>query len=148
MAYSTIPAVVDRLLVVLAARAGLAGVLIADGLPVELPTESERVFVDDPTGVSREWAQLGGTFRIDESYSIKVAVETYMPGSDRAACRHRLYELIAEVEQAAVLDAPLAALLMQAVKPGAMDPKVLPTDDGWLGSAMLQLDCEARITAS
>lgn len=147
MAYSTIPAAVDRLLVVLAARAGLAGVLVADGLPVDLPSENERVFVDDAINVRREWAQLGG-YRIDESYTIKVAVETYMPGSDRAACRQRLFALIAEVEQAAVLDITLAGVLHWGVKPNAMDPKVLPTDDGWLGTVTLNLDCSARITAS
>ena len=148
MAYSTIPAAVDQLLVTLAARAGLTGVLIADGLPVSLPSERERVFVDDAINVSRQWAQLGGTFRIDESYTIKVAVETYMPGSDRTACRHRLFALIAEVEQAAVLDITLQGILSWGVKPNAMDPKVLPTDDGWLGTVTLQLDCSARITAS
>jgi hypothetical protein len=147
MAYSTIPAAVDRLLVVLAARAGLAGVLIVDGHAAELPSVNEAVIVEDPTNWRGEWAQLG-QLRIDESYTLRVYVETYMPGSDRAACRARLYALVAEIQQAVVLDIALAGIANWAAKPNGGDPKVLPTDDGWVGQVALQFDCSARIQAS
>ena len=147
--YSTIPAATDQLLVALNARSGLDGVLIADGYPgtADVPVERERVFVDDPVNVRRVWAQLG-QYRIDESYAIKVIVEVQTDGNDRSATRARLFEIIAEVEQAAVLDITLTGVLNWGVKPGPIDPVVIPVDHGWMGQAVLQLECSGRIQAS
>jgi hypothetical protein len=154
MAYSTIPAAVDRLLVVLAARDGLDGVHIGDGIPPPdgVPTENDRVYVDDAVEVSREWAQMG-QYRIDESYTIQVPVEVFTPAKDddpayRTVCRQRLFAVIAEVEMAAVLDITLAGVLSWGVKPGRLNPTVRPTGDGWIGQAVVSLECSGRIQAS
>ncbi|HVE24811.1 MAG TPA: hypothetical protein VNC22_05385, partial [Sporichthya sp.] len=70
MAYSTIPAAKAQLLTTLQARSGLAGVLVAWGLPAKLPEESERVYIDDAINVTREWAGIG-SFVIDEEYTLR-----------------------------------------------------------------------------
>ncbi len=152
--YSTIPLVIEQLLVTLNARkdaapagTGLDGVLIEDGVPMEVPEDRERVYIDDPVNVVREWAQLG-RFAIDESYTMKIPVEVFQEGNDRAACRRRFFEIVAEVELAAVLDVTLAGVLNWGVKPGPMDPKCRPTGDGWLAFATVSLECSGRIRAS
>ena len=147
MSYSTIPDAKDKLLEALAARTGLSGVLLAWGVPTTEPEDRERVYVDDAINVEREWAQLG-QFRIDESYSLRVHVEVYQRGDDRRVCEERMWAIVAEVEQAAVLDITLAGVLNWGVKPGAVDPKTFPWADGWLSQATLSLECSGRIQAS
>lgn len=145
MAYSTIPAAKAQLLTTLQARTGLAGVLVAWGLPMDEPADRERVYVDDATNVERDWAQLG-LRRVDESYDLKVHVEVYERGNDRRGCEERMFEIVAEVEQAAVVAPP--GVLNWAVKPGAMDPRSFPWADGWLSQVTLNLECHGRIQAS
>ena len=147
MAYSTIPAAKDKLLAALVARTGLSGVLLAWGVPTTEPEDRERVYVDDATNVEREWAQLG-QFRIDESYSLKIHVEVYQRGDDRRTCEERMWAIVAEVEQAAVLDITLANVLKWGAKPGAMEPRCFPWADGWLAQVTLNLECSSRINAS
>jgi hypothetical protein len=147
MAYSTIPAAKAQLLTTLSARPGLSGVLIVWGIPMDEPADRERVYVDDATSVAREWAQIGG-FRIDESYDLKIHVEVYERGNDRRACEERMWAIVAEVEQAAVLDITLAGVLNWGAKPGSMDPRCFPWADGWLAQVTLNLECSGRIKAS
>jgi hypothetical protein len=147
MAYSTIPAAKAQLLTTLQARTGLASVLVAWGLPAQLPEESERVYIDDAINVTREWAGIG-SFVIDEEYTLRVHVEVYQAGDDQRACEERMWQVVAEIEQAAVLDVTLANVLKWGAKPGAMDPKCQPTEDGWLAFVTLNLDCGARLRAS
>ena len=147
MSYSTIPDAKDKLLEALAARTGLSGVLLAWGVPTTEPEDRERVYVDDAINVEREWAQIG-QFRIDESYSLRVHVEVYQRGDDRRGCEERMWEIAAEIEQAAVLDITLAGVLNWGAKPGAMDPRCFAYADGWLAQVTLNLECSARIQAS
>ena len=112
------------------------------------PTDArERVYIDDAINVEREWAQLG-QFRIDESYELKIAVEVYQEGDDRRACEERMWAIVAEVEQAAVLDVTLAGVLNWGAKPGTMNPRTFPWGEGWISQVVLQLECSARIQAS
>jgi hypothetical protein len=145
MAYSTIPACKAQLLTTLQARPGLAGVLVQWGMPSEEPSDRERVYVDDATNVEREWAGLG-QLRIDESYSLHVHVEVAQRGNDPRACEERMFAIVAEVEQAAVLAPP--GVLNWGVKPGPMDPRTFPFADGWLSQVTLNLECGGRIQAS
>lgn len=147
MAYSTIPLAKAQLLTDLAARPGLAGVLLAWGVPSEVPANRERVYLDDATAVTREWAQLG-RFRVDEWYTLKVVVEVFQEGDDQRTCEERMWTIVAEVEQTAVVDLTLAAVLKWGVKPGSMDPKCVPTGDGWLSFVTLSLECSSRLQAS
>lgn len=156
--YSTIPLVIEQLLVTLAARkaaapagSGLQGVLILDGLPApgNPPPEREVVCIDDPVNIVREWAQVGGGFRIDETYDMRIVVDVIREGNDRAACRQRFFEVVAEIEQAAVLDITLAGILNWGVKPGSMDPTCVPfSDAAWHANATLNLRCSGRIQPS
>lgn len=147
MSYSTIPLAKAQLLTTLQARAGLAGVLIEWGVPLEEPANRERVYIDDPVGVEREWAGLG-QLRLDESYELQVPVEVYQAGDDRRATEERLWAIVAEVEQAAVLDLTLAGVLSWGVRPGMSDPKCFPWADGWMAQVSLRLFCSGRIQAS
>lgn len=147
MAYTTIPAAKAQILTTLAARAGLAGVLIEWGVPAKAPPNREKVYVDDAVNVTREWAGLG-QLRIDENYSLRVHVEVFGDGDDRRATEERMWAIVAEVEQAIVLDITLAGVLNWGAKPGSMNPQTAPTDDGWLAFVTLNFDCSARIQAS
>lgn len=144
MTYSTIPAAKAQLVTTLQARAGLAGVLVQWGMPAEVPAERERVYVDDAVRVVREWAVLG-RYRLDEAYSLLIVVEVFQEGDAQRACEERMWEIVAEVEHAAVEDLTLAGVLKWGAKPGAMEPKCLPAADGWLAFVTLRLDCKARI---
>ncbi len=155
--YSTIPLVIEQLLITLAARkaaapsgTGLQGVLILDGLPASgnIPSEREVVCIDDPINVVREWAGIG-QLRIDEAYDMRIVVDVIREGNDRAACRQRFFEVVAEIEQAAVRDITLAGILNWGVKPGPMDPTCIPfSDAAWHANATLNLHCSGRIQAT
>ncbi len=155
MAYSTIPAAVDQLLVTIAARlaaSSITGVSVIDGRSASLPESNEYVIVDDAVNWKMDWAQLGQR-RIEETYTVKVIVAVFYASPDeaeehRSACRHRLFALIAEVQQAAVVDVTLDGILAFGVKPNGGDPRIFPSDGGWVGDVTLNLDCSARIQAS
>lgn len=150
--YSTVPLVIQQLQVTLAARKALTGVLdgvlVLDGLPGEPPAEREVIYIDDPVEVQRDWAQLGG-YAIDESYNLNVLVEVIGEGDDRTATRNRFFAVVAEIEQAAVLDITMAGILNWGIKPGPMNPVCAPYGDAaWIAKATLQLQCSGRIRAS
>lgn len=154
MAYSTIPAAKDRLITTLQARSGLAGVLIAWGLPAEPPPTRERVYVDDAVNVSRDWAGVGN-FVIDEEYTLHIRVEAFQEGEvigrdDQRTCEERMWAIVAEVEQAIVLDVTLGGVLGGPgnAKPGQLVPKCFPVDNGWIAHVVIDVDCRARIKAS
>lgn len=148
MAYSTIPAAKSQLLTTLGARAGLSGVLIRWGFPGEEPQDRERIYIDDAINVTREWAGIGN-FVIDEAYTLRIHVEVYQrDDSQQRECEERMFAIVAEIEQAAVLDVTLANVLKWGAKPGAMDPKCFPWADGWLAQVTVNLDCGARLRAT
>jgi hypothetical protein len=146
MAYSTIPAAKAQILATLQARPGLAGVLVRRVVPTgEVPPEPERVYVDDVVDISRDWAMLG-LLKVDEEYTIKVLVEVWRDGDDPVACETRLFEVVAEVEQAIVSDVTLAGVFLQwAAKPALSEQRCLPGPDGWLAFATVDVLCKARI---
>lgn len=148
MAYSTIPAAKSALITLLQARPDLTGVLIDWGIPQQEPTDSrERVYVDDAINVKRDWIALG-QLRLDETYAIQVAVEVYREGSDRRACEERMWAIVAEVEQTAVLSLRLPVTQWEAPRPEMGDPKTFPWGEGWCSNVLLELACSARIQAA
>lgn len=148
MAYSTIPAAKSLLITLLQARPGLTGVLVDWGIPQQEPTDArERVYVDDATGVERAWVALG-QLRLDETYRLQVAVEVYREGTDRRACEERMWAIVAEVEQTAVVSMRLPVSNWEVPKPEMGDPKTFPWGDGWCSNVMLELVCAARIQAT
>lgn len=144
MAASTIPAAQAFLLAAIQARAGLAGVHRAWGIPATLPAEPERIYVGDPIEVRREWAGLGGQ-RMEEFYTLQVHVETFLGGNDQQATGERFYAMVNEVEQIVRADNRLGGLVFVARPDGVGDPKTLPFDGGWAASGTLRVACEARI---
>lgn len=144
MAASTIPAAQAYLLGVIQARPGLTGVHVAWGIPADLPSDLERIYVGDPIEVSREWAGLGGQ-RMDENYTLQVHVETFAGGNEQQATGERFYTMVNEVEQAVRADNRLGGLVFAAKPNGVADPKTLPTDDGWMAGGTLRIAVEARI---
>ena len=151
MAYSTIPAAKARILTVLTGLAGLEGVLVQRGLPVDAPPERERVYVDNAVDISREWMMVGRR-RLDESYTVRILVETFLDGNDQTTGEDRLWTIIALIEQALIVDLTLAGILSgnterpSGIKPGGIeDQNSFPAPDGWVSHAVLRIDCAARI---
>ncbi len=145
--YCTIPLAKAQILATLQARAGLAGVLVRWGYPTESPADRERIFIDDATGVGRQWAALG-QLRIDETYKLTIPVEVFQEGDDPMACELRMWAIVAEVERAVLNDITLAGILNWGTKPSSMDPKCFPSGDGWWSVVALTFDCSARIAPS
>lgn len=147
MAASTIPAAKTALLAAITARPALAGVHVAWGIPAELPSEHERIYVGDAIEVDRSYVNVGAgsaAIKLDEDYTLQVHVETFAGGNEQQATELRLWALVAEVEAAVRSDLTLAGTVRVA-RPGANDSKTLPTDDGWAASATLRLAVQARI---
>lgn len=147
MAYSTIPDAKDGYITALQARSGLAGVLVEWGVPMEVPANRERVYVDDATNVDRQWVALGQN-RLDEQYDLQVIVEVFQEGDDRRATELRMWAIVAEVEQCAVVDLRVAVANWDVPKPRTDSPRLLPTGDGWLSTVTLLVECSARIHAT
>jgi len=151
MAYSTIPAAKARILVVLDALPGLDGVLVQRGLPTDQPPERERVYIDNAVDISREWMMVGRR-RLDESFTVRILVETFLDGDDQTAGEDRMWTIVAEIEQALILDLTLNGILTgnterpSGIKPGGIeDQNSFPAPDGWISHAVLRMDCAARI---
>lgn len=147
MAASTIPAAKAALLSALRGRSGLSGVVVEWAAPVRPSPQAEAIYVDDAIDVQREWISLGAQ-RLDETYALQVRVETiaYGDGSDvRQTVEERLWELVAEIEQAVRDDLTLGGVLHgKGAKPDGVDPFTYPTDDGWIAHALVRIDCMAR----
>lgn len=143
MPASTIPDAKAALLAAIQARGALSAVHVAWGVPAELPSELERIYVSDAVDVTREWAGLGGG-RLDENYAIQVHVEAFRHGDDQSGTELRLWDLVTEIESAIRADNRLGGLVFVA-RPAGVDTKTLPTDDGWIASATMRIAIEARI---
>jgi hypothetical protein len=143
MAASTIPSAKAALLAEILARPALIDVHVAWGIPAELPTDLERIYVGDAVDVSREWAGLGGA-RLNEDYVLQVFVETFAGGDDQQTVELRLWTMIAEIEAAVRADNRLGGLVF-VIKPDRVDAKTLPTDSGWAASATMRFAVEARM---
>ncbi len=143
MAVSTVPAAKSALLAAIQARPALAGVLVARGLPAQLPREPERIYIHNARDVDREWAGLGGQL-MDETYVIEIIVETFGSGDDQVATENRLWTLINEIELAVRADLTLANTIRTA-RPDGSTEDTGPTDEGWLARATTRIACVARI---
>lgn len=144
-AASTIPAAKNALLAAIQARTALttAGVLIERGLPVKLPSENERIYVNNARDIEREWADLGAQ-RLEESYTIEVVVECYKAGDYQTETEDRLWALVYEVELAVRSDLTLAGTVRIA-RPDGSQEDTFATDDGWVARTITRVACEARI---
>lgn len=144
MAFSAIPAAKGQIVTAVAARAGLAGVLVQWGLPFDPPAQRERVYIADAVNVRREWVVLGRR-KVDESFTVQAVCEVYQAGGEPRACEERLWAIVAEVELAVINDVTLADVLKWYAKPGVIDASVFARDDGWVAQAVVGIDCETRV---
>lgn len=156
MAFSTIPTTKTALLALFQAQAGLSGVLVQRGVPAKVPSQAERVYVDNAVDIVREWNMIG-RLRLDESYTIRVPVEVFQYDADsdpanQEAAENRMWELAAVVERAVKADPMLGGTLSgntdhpAGITPaGIEDQNTFAGPEGWVSHAVLRFDCAARI---
>lgn len=94
MASSTVPAVKQALVDLLAARAALAKVQVSYGAPAS--PGRELIWVGDAAG-DQTFAALGVNHR-DEEYTIQVVFSVLREGQDIRAADDRCFDLAAELE--------------------------------------------------
>lgn len=157
MAFSTIPQAKARLLMMLQADAGLAGVFVERGMPVDSPPQRERVYVDNAVDIHREWQMVGrtgitGLPKLAEEYTVRIPVEVYQDGNAQAACEDRMWEVVAVIELAVMNNITLGGLLNgtsdrpAGAKPGDIEGQnSFAYNDGWFSQAVVRIDCGARI---
>lgn len=143
--YCTIPLAKAALKVLLEARAGLAGVPIGWDRGAELMIGTDRIYLFDTVEHNRDWIALGQR-RIDEDYTLQVVVDTFGSGADPTATETRLWELVAEVELTVKESfVVLVGATNWISKPDGTTTNLIPTDEGWIASATVRINCEARI---
>mgnify|MGYP000468076575 CR=1 FL=1 len=117
MAASTAPEAKRRVLVLLRARAALAGVDIGWSAPTEaedLPRGGEMVYLGDVTQTG-EWRVLGAGRR-DEEYTVGLTVWVQQDGDDMQATEERSWLILDEVSGAIYTDPTLSNLLLQSME--------------------------------
>jgi hypothetical protein len=92
---STAPAFKAAFVTALAARAGLAGVLVSYGAPLPNPPR-EHVTLGDLSG-SQEFAQLGAMKKY-ETFTLDVYVSVVREGNQQKECTERAFQIAAEIE--------------------------------------------------
>jgi len=95
VATSSIPAVKQALVDLLAARANLRNVQVTYGAPLPAPAK-EYIWVGDVTGEQTAGA-LGGQVR-DEEYTVQVNMSVVREGNNQRAADTRCFQLLAELE--------------------------------------------------
>lgn len=150
MTASTVPAAKQAILDLLVAVPALNEVAITWGEPTEQEDlQAEMMFFDGPVIRQPEWRYLGGDY-LDETYTLTLRIENYLPGDDRAAAEARTWELINEVEQVLRANDTLGGLLSpytegQALEFGEQQVGSLQHSDGWRGAGVMPLVCHARV---
>lgn len=91
---STAPAFKAALYTALQARAGLSGVTISYGAPLNAPREF--IALADISG-EQEFAALGA-LRKNETYTLDIYCSVLREGNQQQACTERCFELAAEIE--------------------------------------------------
>lgn len=142
-ATSRAPAVIDALVALFEAAAGLAGVEVVDGPEVTGDSLQEAVFVGydgDPDGdgeaatFEQAWAGLGALAK-DETFTVTCAVVVWRGSTKVRPIRLRVYELLGEVENALRADPSL----------GLPPPSVVAMAAGSLVQSQRQTGLECRI---
>lgn len=154
MATSAVPAALAGLLAVLRAAPGLNGVTVVDGPPTNNLTGGDWLYVghqpgaDAAVSMTQAFASAGARRR-DEDFDIGCYAESRAGGSDMAARRARVFELLAEVENAlrATDAAPEAPTLGGAVLWAHLTTGDLYQlqSDGVLAGLAFTVRCRARI---
>lgn len=108
----------------------------------------DRVTVLNARNINRTWASLG-LQRLEETYTLPVAVEVYRTGDDLAYVEARLWAIITEIEKYVMANNTLGGIVKWATPAGAVDPEQSgpssTDEDTLLGMLTVRLDCMARV---
>lgn len=146
MASSTAPEAKARIIALLQARPGLAGVQVTWGSPTEDEDIRREMIYLGATEIDGEWRTLGGQWR-HESYSIALTVHVAQYGDNEQATEERAFALLDEVSGALASDSWLGGLLEGA--PAALERITQTNTPGpqqWAAQVSAQVRCEARFT--
>lgn len=109
----------------------------------------DRVTVLNARNILRTWASLGA-YRLEETYTLPVAVEVYRTGADLAYVETRLWAIITEIEKYVLGNLTLGGVLKFATPAGAIDPEQAgpssQDEDTLLGMLTVRIDCTARVS--
>jgi hypothetical protein len=145
MAASTAPAAKQKILDLLAARAGLAGVAIEWSGPLsEAAVNYEMIHFRGPVTRDPGWEVLGGA-RLDEHYTVTLGVYAFKADDTEKAIEARAWALIDEIEQAIRANLNLDALLYDAIEFGEQSVETGRDGNTWIGYGTVALNCHARI---
>ncbi|MGV4984515.1 hypothetical protein ACVB8X_13925 [Streptomyces sp. NRAIS4] len=150
---SRVPQLIDALVAVLQAAAGLDGVKVVDGPLVSDSAVSEFVFVGydgDPEGefmtaqTTQQWAGLGAKAK-NEDITLTGAILVQRGGIDVKACRDRTFAIFAAVEAAVRADPSLGLGTPTVCSVSETSFHTEQTDRGVQGRMPFTLTCSTRI---
>lgn len=135
---SSVPAVEDALHARLQARPGLAGVFVLLGLPAQVPSRRERIYlIGVQENERRPRTQQG--LRL-ETYIIPAIVEVHgVTGRDRTVVRDRFWEIVEEIEAELADDPELANIADDSAVEQIVEMNVLPATDGWIAKGLVHI---------
>lgn len=144
MAISTVPAVKAKLVTLLTAASGLAGVKVTWTYPVdEDDIGQEHIHFGDVTQ-SEVWHALGA-LRREEDYTIELVILVKKYGDDPKATDDRLWVLREQVSTVLRSDPTLSGILNAWAEITQTNTTLQPLTDGWATRARLGVHCKARI---
>lgn len=130
----------------LAARDELEDALVRIGLPAEVPSEPDRVYIASVDDLTRsKTGELAAIPRIyAESYDLVLLIECHRPGSISDAALQdetntRMWQMVAEVEEELADNQELAADVDTAYVSAIPTAHTLPAPDGWIGKAIVHV---------
>ena len=125
----------------LEARAGLKNVLVAWGLPAEVPRQRERLYLAG----AGEFSRSGRGSLVVEAYELRLIVEVYGTGSARAT-DERMRAIEAELERQIEDGLPLADVVLLGLTFRAGDDDLSALPDGWLARCEPRVDVRAQLS--
>lgn len=138
---TTVPAVEDAIQARLAAA--LTGTLVRFGLPPDVPTQKDRVYLIGVENLSRASVMQQGPVR--ETYTIPLVLEVERAGTNRSTARARAWELIGLIADD-LADTPHVAGAADRVEfAGVPEMNLIPTQDGWIARALVHIAATAVI---
>jgi hypothetical protein len=114
----------------------------------------DRVIVLNARDIRREWAHLGQE-RLEETYTLPVAVEVNRRGDDVSFVEDRLWAIVTAVERAVVEDYTMGGAVRAATPAGADAPgeqagpnATASSEDALLGMLTVRFECMAHVDLS
>lgn len=145
---STVPAAKAALLAALQAREDLAGVLAQRGLPAEVPTQNERIYLTGTEALTRDPVLQQGLRRESYLLPLVIEVERFGRGNEvRDQVEQRGWDIVDELEAAIATDPELGGVLDDSELEGVPVEVTLPltSNDGWLTRISAQVRARAFV---